>query len=115
MQTIVFNDAGEVIRRRVSKETATTKLLKRLQTERGLKNQNQVADYLKVSRTTAHKWVWGDQGMKDDIAVAVAVDLGIDPALVLAELNAERSTGELRATWEQLAERLREGQVSRIL
>ena len=82
--------------------TRTQKYLSALRTKKDLKNANQVANYLGVNRVAVSRWLWGEQNFSDEIALKVAKELEIEPTYILAEMQAERTSGAVKAVWERL-------------
>ncbi len=85
-------------------ETRTQKYLTALQAKMDLRNANQIATYLGVNRVAVSRWVWGQQNFSDEIALRVAKELDVDPTFILAEMQAERTNGAVKAVWEKLVD-----------
>jgi DNA-binding transcriptional regulator YiaG len=63
-----------------------------------------LAAYMGVTRQSVSKWNVGKGTMGDDLAVLIGETLDIDPAKVLADLNAERERDDrTKALWQRMA------------
>ena len=84
----------------------TTNLIDRLTKAKDLKNDCQVANYLKVKPATIYRYRDGHT-MDYSIALLVCDELDIDPAPVMAELAADREVNKkTKAVFKTIAKRL---------
>lgn len=91
----------------------TRDLLDAAKAARGLPSNYRLARELDVPEKTVQRWSTG-RNFPDDVHAARLAELaGFDPGLVVAWINAERSTeGEARALWVSVAERLERAAVA---
>ncbi len=69
-----------------------------------LSSDYKLAKVLKVHQTTISNYRHGRSAIADDVAVRVAELLQLDPARVLADMAAERSSSDqVRAIWSRVA------------
>lgn len=84
----------------------STDLIDKLKKQEGIRSDNQIAKYLKITATTIYNYRQGGT-MSYEIAEKVCEALEIDSAPVLAELTADRETDRhMKATWKKIAKRL---------
>jgi len=82
----------------------TVEYLDAVRAHLGLTSDYQLAKVLKVRGSAVVNWRKGRSNLADDVAVRVAELLQLDPARVLADMAAERSSSEaVRAIWSRVA------------
>lgn len=87
----------------------TNRTLDRLQAKYGITSDYGLAKLLNVTRGAVSSWRKGKSQMADEPAIHAAMLLNEDPGELLARLQEERAeTPEVRATWNQIAARLRD-------
>ena len=84
--------------------TSTAKLLNTVKRRQRLKSDYQIVQLLGTSTSLMSQWRRG-KVMGEDLALRAAELAGMDPAYVLASLNAERTkSAAARRVWRDLAQ-----------
>lgn len=85
----------------------TVDYLKQAKRRLGIESDYALAPHLGVTRSSMSKLANGKTTMSDETALKMAEILGIQPAIVLADMHAEREKNpELQAVWRGLVDKL---------
>ena len=82
-------------------------VLERVKSQHGLKSDYMVGKVLNIRQTTVSNWRTGRSFPDEKMCLILAQAASIDPAFLVASMQAQRTKDdEVRAIWEQVAERL---------
>lgn len=85
----------------------TIEFLDACKAAQGLTSDYKLAKFLGVTQQSVNNYRQGKSFLCDETAIKVADCLGIYPALVLANIHAERAKGEVeKRAWQDLVKRL---------
>lgn len=94
----------------------TIELLDAIRERHNLPSDYAAAALLNITRQQASKYRHGKEAMGDEVAQRAAALLGLDPAVVVVQMHAQRAADpELRKLWTGMAERLERAGVAAAL
>jgi len=85
----------------------TINYLEKCKAKLGIKSDNELAIWLKITRQTVSNYQLGKSKIDNYTAARVAEKLGVNPMLIVATANAEREKNAVkREYWARMAHRL---------